>query len=147
MSYKDAIKGARKYVGAKGVAEDVADLEKWRSGQYSSLVDMGASRFHACAKRLGLDADESQLSAAATCFKELEMSARAVALKDDGRTANQVLGILQQGQPNYLLPAISKTVNDVFALDSASYSKYRRKLFMSCYAENGGQSFPPQADS
>jgi hypothetical protein len=102
-------------LGAKGAAEDAAELKKYFSGVYKTRDEMAGVRFLACAKHLKLPVEERHRRAAELCFGVLSLPSYVAALKDSGRSSDQALETLKGANPPAAHAGIEATVKIVYS--------------------------------
>jgi hypothetical protein len=125
-------------LGSLGAAEDIADLEKYFSGDYKSSEEMAGLRFYNCAQRLKLPVEERHKNAVAYCFQALVLPSRVAALKSSGQPEEQVLAELKAFNPYAAHPAIESTVRRIYAKTSeAEVDRFIKDTFLGCIVRLG----------
>ncbi len=125
-------------LGSQGAAEDIADLEKYFSGEYKSSEEMAGLRFYSCGVRLKLPVEERHKTSVAACFRLLGLPSRVAAMKSSGQPEEQVLAELKAFNPPDAHPAIESTVRLIYATQSeAEVDRFIKDTFLGCIVRMG----------
>lgn len=125
---------AKQSLGAKGAAEDTADLKKYFSGAYKTREEMAAARFVSCSRHLKLPIEERHRRSADLCFGILTLPSYVAALKINGRTRAQAEETLKGANPASAHPGIEATVKVIYSKDSdEEVEGLLKDTFLACF--------------
>lgn len=138
LSLQAASDISHKNLGKLGAAEDVTDITRLSSGEYSTPEQMAGTRFFQCGKTLRLPVENRHLAVSESCFSLLKLPRYVDGQRSRGVSAEQTKVALREANrslPGGLLTAV---VDDVYKSRSVSQlNELYRTMFLSCLVAGG----------